>query len=197
MNDVDVFESIKEASKLDERVARSEGADVPAQAMLEATMAQADQPDNRPTPTRTRTRVNPDKQLGVILVGADKSQSYAPLFKSNPEAQKEKERIHVRQMDGFGKPELDQIITRVIKQQKTDLHLYLAEIPQQAFQLTQGLLNKDIIIVASRYMEWESDPKYAWILQDMAEPEGWVIGGKASYDIPIQKFVRVAKKKSS
>jgi len=188
----DVFEGIKEASNINKE-ASSNGAAIP----MEAAMAALDTPDTRPAPTRTRTRVNPDKHLGVILTTDDKQQSYAPLFKSDPEAARLKQRINVRKMDAFGANELDQIINRRMREGKENIHLYLAELPEVAYQLDSGVLDKDIVLIANRSPAWQSDPKYGWLFEEIGGNEGWAIGGKPSFDMPIQKFLRVIQKNLS
>lgn len=181
----DVAREIKKASDFKDRTDKDTGAVV----SWEGLQAALDTPDTRPAPTRTGTRVNPDRQMGVILqVEGSKEQRYAPLYEPDPDAHREAKRVSVRKMDSFGEPEVHQLVQHRLIQGKKALFLYLTDRISDAYQMQGGPLGTSILIIAPRYLAWEKG-KYSFILDELEDESGYPLGEMPQFSAVVSRFI--------
>ena len=180
-----IVQEIKKASDFEDRTEKDTGAVI----SWEGLQAALDTPDTRPAPTRTGTRVNPDRQMGVILqVEGSKEQFYAPLYEPDPNAYQEAKRVSVRKMGSFGEPEVHQLVQHRLIQSKKMLFLYLTPKIADAYQLQGGPLGTSVLIIAPRYLAWEKG-KYAFILDELEAEEGYPLGEMPQFSAIVSRFI--------
>jgi hypothetical protein len=183
--EADVFSAIKEQSGIIDRVKRDSG-DV--EMSWDAMDAVLQQPDNRPAPQRIRSAINPERAMGVIVQLEGKETMTGALWEPDPNAQQRKKRMTARKMAEFGEKEVDQVVQNMMKGAKTPIHLYLTPKITSAYQLGGEALLSHVVIVAPRGLEWEKG-KHAWLLDDIDEKEGWVVGGLPTHKKHVQTFL--------
>jgi hypothetical protein len=181
----EVFEGIKEEAKAPDRMAKDTG-DSP-RVSWDAMSEVLAMPDQRPAPTRIKAANNPEKNMGVLLA-VGKQQSYAPSYAPSLKADKEALRVKARKMGDFSEDTIAQAIQLRMKG-TSKVHVYLSEQLPAAFQLEGQMFNKDIIILAPRYLSWEQG-KHAWLVDEFEGESGWAIGGQPSYQVVISKFIK-------